>query len=322
MAENESYLHVRQGRQLSLGLRSLIHLEKRLGLPCSFLLEVSLQAGGCYKKFYSRPRLKPFQKLIKPAKLRTIDNPSSVLKFIQRQINRKLLQNLNLPFYLCGGVRGRSVLDNVWMHFGARQVVAVDIRNFFPCISNFQVYDVWQKLLGCSPEIASLLTKLTTVERRLPQGAPTSTLLANLVLHMSDVKIRNVCEERGITYSTWVDDLAFSGINVPQILEVVIPELHRSGFLVSRKKLRIMGPGDQKVLNGIVMGKFPGLLKSRFSQIRSGVHKIQTNQVPAHELENYVRRLKGRILHVRNISQRKGDILLRELQSAREGQTF
>jgi len=136
-------------------------------------------------------------------------------------------------------------MDNVTIHLGASVLVTVDIKNFFPSIHNRMVYRVWSELLGCSPEISSLLTRLTTREHHLPQGSSTSTTLANLALFMIDGPIRAACDARSVHYSTWVDDLAFSGANARDVLPTVIQTLKDSGLAVARSKLRIMGPGTR-----------------------------------------------------------------------------
>jgi RNA-directed DNA polymerase len=100
-----------------------------------------------------------------------------------------------------------------------------------------------------------LLTRLTSFERHLAQGAATSTPLANILICTIDKQIRTECERMGITYSTWVDDLAFSGNDPRKIILVVITSLRRAGLRIARKKIKIMGPATQKILNGIILGK-------------------------------------------------------------------
>src|SRR6185436_20457188 len=75
---------------------------------------------------------------------------------------------------------------NAFQHLGKHLVVRIDIQDFFSSITDRQIYSVWADKLGNSPPVASLLTTLTTYRRHLPQGAPTSTYLANLVLLGAD----------------------------------------------------------------------------------------------------------------------------------------
>src|SRR5579864_649141 len=208
-----------------LDIRSLRHLEFSLGLGRETLESAALSADNLYSPFPKPDRIRPFQKKFKTSNPRLIDNPVEPLRTIQKRIQTRLLANINLPYYLCGGVKGRTLLDNVTMHLDAPIIVTVDIKNFFPSIDNRMVYQVWKDLLGCSAEVAALLTRLTTRTHYLPQGSSTSTMLANLVLYSCDKPIREVCNRYGVSYSTWVDDLAFSGRHARSVLPIVITTL-------------------------------------------------------------------------------------------------
>jgi retron-type reverse transcriptase len=301
-----------------LNLNSLVRLEALLGTGRVRLRLISGEAGSSYRPFHKREKHFPFEK--KPIstrkKPRIIDNPEGELKKLQSRINKVLLKPIVFPAYLCGGIPGKTVLDNVLMHLGAPVLVVVDIKNFFRRITNQQVYYVWREVLGCSPKIAGILTRLTTFERHLPQGAPTSSLLANLVLFSIDRSIRNACAERGVTYSTWVDDIAFSGKNARDLVPTVVAILHAAGFSISHKKLKVMGPGTRKVLNGVLMNRFPNILPERISRLRSGIHKLRSGEVCPSEVEQYVRQLQGGIAYVASISAAKSAKLHRDLDTA------
>jgi hypothetical protein len=296
-----------------LRLYSMRELERLLGAPRNEIFEVASLAGREYPPFKQTKKPKPFQKAPVSSKQRPIDNPIGKLKIFQRRINRRILRRVDYPAYLCAGISGRSLLDNARIHLPNPVLATLDIRSFFPSVSNIQVYKVWREVLDCSPRIASALTKLTTFERHLPQGAPTSTLLANLVLFSVDGVIREECLSRGVQYSTWVDDLAFSGKQARGVIGVAVKALSSAGFSVSHKKMKVMGAGDRKVLTGVLLGKQPGVLPQRLSNLRSGIHKLRTGQVPPGLQENYVRSLRGGINFVGLISQHKARPLHEDL---------
>jgi RNA-directed DNA polymerase len=303
-----------------LHLYSMGKCEALLGIDRGRLRFLAQHAGSYYRPFPKRDRPRPFQKKPKPPRKRPriIDNPTGELKALQTRINRSLLKPVVFPAYLCGGVPGKTVLDNVLLHFGAPVVVRVDIKSFFRRITNLQVYRVWRETLDCSPKVAALLTKLTTFERHLPQGAPTSTLLANLVLFSIDRPIRDACQRHGVIYSTWVDDLAFSGAEARAVIGTAVTALRDAGFSVSHSKLVTMGPGSRQVLNGVLMGRFPSVLRERLSRLRSGVHKLSVGEVPAADVQVYIRRLRGGIAHVASIAPLKAKRLSRDLERAAE----
>ncbi len=299
----------------ALDLFSLNKLEAFLGFSRDEIRQVANHAGAYYKPFPKKDRNRPFQKKFKPPKTRIIDNPTGALKEIQKSVQRNLLRTIPLPNYLCGGVKGRTLLDNVLIHFGARVLVTMDIKSFFPSITNEQVYNIWRHRLSCSSRIAAMLTKITTFERHLPQGAPTSTTLANLVLNSLDGPIRSVCNQYNVHYSTWVDDLAFSGDNARDVINVAVRALAASGFSAPHKKQKMMAPGTRKVLTKVLLGKFPTVLPERISQLRSGIHKLKIGQIVARDLPPYLQSLKGSIAHVASIDPRRGKMLQDQLTS-------
>jgi len=113
----------------------------------------------------------------------------------------------------------------------------------------------------------------------------------------------------------------FSGANARDVLPTVIQTLKDSGLAVSRSKLRIMGPGTRKVLNGVLLGHFPTVLPERVSQWSAGIHNLKIELVPEQSRRNYIQRLGSSIAQVASISPRKAaplqadfDAVVRELR--------
>jgi RNA-directed DNA polymerase len=298
----------------SLDLYSLRRLEILLGRSRAELKDLASKATHYYKPFPLRPKERKFARKVEPAKKRWIDNPVDPLKAIQSRIQERLLSPLILPEHLLGGVRGKSITHNALLHLGARYLITIDIKNFFPSITPTQVRSVFRKTLNCSAAASHLLTGLTTCRGRLPQGAPTSPLLANLVLSSFDGKIRSVCRQNGIRYSSWVDDLAFSGDSASQVIGLVVTTLMRAGFRVSHRKIKRMGPGDRKLLNNLVLGKLVTVQKQYRARIRAGIHNLECGKVATGEIGAYVEGLKGNIGHVRLFDLKKATNLERHLK--------
>ena len=141
-------------------------------------------------------------------------DPAAPLKNIQRRINRNIFNRVMFPTYLQGGIRDRNnprhCIANAKLHSGATIVINEDISSFFPSITKQQVRDIWQNLFHFPPEIAEALTILTTYQGILPQGAPTSSYLANLVLWRQEPELVTNLAARGIRYSRYVDDITLS----------------------------------------------------------------------------------------------------------------
>src|SRR6266852_5597418 len=301
----------------ALNLYSFRHLTVLLGFSREQLLDLSSHAGGHYEPFIKQQKIRPFARKVQPDKKRLIDNPTGLLKLLQSRIEARLLARLAIPEHLLGGVRGKTIKENAALHFGAPYIVTVDIKNFFPSITPMQIYSVWRHTLNCSPEIAEILTKLTTFRGRLPQGAPTSTLLANFTLGSVDAPIRAACEAHNVRYSSWVDDLVFSGESARDITPLVIKVLLESGFKVRHRKIKVMRPGSKKTINNLVLGRLITVENRYLKRIRAGINNLKIGRVPEPGVVKYVMSLEGQINYVRLFDPKAAARLQADLEDLR-----
>lgn len=302
-----------------LNIRCINHLADLLRIPGERLLSLSASPNSSYNPFEHTKPLRPFQK--KPrSKPRQIDNPRDDLSWTQKRINRRLLAPICFPEHIFGAVRKRSVFDNAEHHHGASLLVTIDIKRCFPSITNKQIYSIWSDLLGCAPPVAALLTRLTTFDRHLPQGAATSPLLANLCIWMIDEPIRQACKQLGVVYSTWIDDLAFSGQRARALIEIAADTLIVNGLRISRKKIHIMGPRATKVITGTRLGA-DGMRapNEKLSRIRSGIFKFELGLVSSAETEKYIKGLVGQLRFVHQLCPKDAVRYARKLRSAVRG---
>lgn len=305
-----SHLTVRR-----LNIANESSLARALGIRIEELLETADASSDHYKPFLSTPRPRPFSRRA-PKKPRPIDNPIGKLKRVQDQIYKALLRPTLLPDHIFGGVKHRSIVGNAQCHQGADLLVTVDVKQCFPSITNVQVHQVWLGTLGCSPGIADILTRLTTFGRHLPQGAPTSPALANIFIWSIDQGIREECASAGVEYSTWIDDLAFSGEKARDMIQVAVDVLKRHNLKLSRKKIKIMGTRQSKNLTGTRLGncivRAPRELCDR---ARAAIHKLECNLIDAKERERYVNSVRALIQHIRSICPKDAKRLAEKLSA-------
>lgn len=167
---------------------------------------------------------------------RVINPPKEELKEIQKCINNYLVDNVSMPTYAFGGIKGKDNIRNARYHKGQKYVFQTDLKDFFPHITHKMVYGMYVRV-GFSPDVASLLTKLTTYRGHLPQGAPTSTTIANLVFMPTGMALQTIAEREGLRFTTFVDDVTMSSQKdfkhiVPEIIETIVS----SGFKISQGK--------------------------------------------------------------------------------------
>ena len=167
---------------------------------------------------------------------RTINPPCEELKRIQQNINGYLINNIPMPEFAYGGVKGKDNILNAKRHKGQKYVFQTDLTDFYPYISSKRVYGMFVRV-GFSADVASKLTKLTTYEGHLPQGAPTSTTIANLVFEPTGRKLQKLAEEHQLRLTTFVDDVTISSQSqfkdlTPEMIRI----LERDGFRISQNK--------------------------------------------------------------------------------------
>lgn len=185
-------------------------------------------------KFYSNGQPKMDRNGIQK---RRIINPSTLrLKNIQKQINRYILSKILMPDYIFGGTKGKDNVLNAKQHQGKKFKFITDLTNFFPSITNKMVYEMFIRY-NFSPDVASILTKLTTYKGHVPQGAPTSTYIANLVFTKTGNELEKLAKEHNLTFTSFVDDLTFSSCQdfhslVPTIIDIIT----KNGFIISHQK--------------------------------------------------------------------------------------
>jgi RNA-directed DNA polymerase len=224
------------------------------------------------------------------------------LKSVQSKILDRLLQPVTLPHFLFGAIRGRSIRLHAEQHLAAKLVVKMDIKNYYPSITNDHIFHVWRNILMCSPRIARLLTKLTTYNRHLPQGAPTSPALANILLASIYSPVLAACADRNITATAWVDDLIFSGDHAKQMIEIVRKILSDNGFAPARKKIEILNGRAEKTITGVRLGKDgPRAGKQKLRDIRAGLHNLKRGRFTEGGRAADIRKLQGQITFVRSL---------------------
>jgi RNA-directed DNA polymerase len=249
-----------------------------------------------------------------PGKVRDIDNPSEQLKKVQKKILKYLLKPVNLPHFLFGGVSELSVNEHAAQHVGSACVVKMDVKSYYPSVTSRHVYFVWCHVLKCSPPVASLLTKLTTYNWHLPQGAPTSPALANLFLASIYEPVLEACSVKYILPTAWVDDLIFSGKDARLVMEPVRGVFASNGFKLSARKRIILTGRHSKVVTGIRLGDTRiRAQKDKLQDIRAAIHKLEIGHVERSQIEMYVANVKGRLGHIERICAHDAAYLKRRL---------
>ncbi|MHC4644952.1 MAG: reverse transcriptase family protein, partial [Planctomycetota bacterium] len=199
---------------------------------------------------------------------RTIAAPAPELKKIQKTILRRLLRPLKCHPHATGFERGHSIVTNAKPHVGAGVLIRMDIRNFFNATSAKRVRKFFSGL-GWNRPAAKLLTKLCTHRNGLPQGAPTSPRLSNLLNSALDARLAGlarVCYKAA--YSRYADDITFSLDNddhdaIRSLIRTTKLILSDYGYKIHHnKKLFIRRAHQQQKVTGLVVNQRVALPRS------------------------------------------------------------
>lgn len=213
---------------------------------------------------------------------RAIDAPSGRLLTMQQWILRRILDRGKPHKYASAFIKGRSILDNARPHVARKVVIRIDLKDFFPSITYKQVRKVFERF-GYPYRVAVLFANLCTLDGRLPQGAPTSPALSNLVCVKLDRRFAALARKSKFRYSRYADDLVFSSNNqkfpslVPFLKEIIWEE----GFAVNENKLQVMRQGHRQAVTGLVINAKPNLNRDYIRRLRAIAHRLKTRGITA-----------------------------------------
>lgn len=164
-------------------------------------------------------------------------NPSiKRLKVIQKRLLKNILLKLTIPDYAFGAIKGKDNISNAKRHQGKKYIFTTDLTNFFPSINHKQVFEMFLSF-DFSPTVARYLTKLTTYKGKLPQGAPTSPIVANLVFVKTGKRLQQIAKDNNLTFTSFVDDLTFSSpTDFKDKIQYILNAVIEDGFKISHKK--------------------------------------------------------------------------------------
>jgi hypothetical protein len=303
--------------QRRIGTLQALHMV--LGLSISELQSLAKRADNLYRTAKS---------VTKPdGSIRNTYDALKPLKDIHRKIKIQILDYVNYPAYLTGSIKGCDYKINAKLHAHAKIVINEDIRGFFPSTSSDRVFDIWRGFFGFSEEVAQCLTQLTTRQGELPQGAITSSFLANLVFWQDEPKLYTLLVAQGLVYSRYVDDIAVSSKTFltnsakSDVIRHVYGMLLKHGYQPKRAKHEIATSAVRMAVTKLSVNTKPGLDKSMRSRIRASVHRIEQcmlhGEALAFESGQYAK-VMGQVLHLERFHPGEAAPLKRRLLALRE----
>ncbi|AEK62412.1 reverse transcriptase family protein [Collimonas fungivorans] len=256
---------------------------------------------------------------------RTISDPVKELKIVQRRIVRRIFSKCSFPSYLFGSIRDeinpRDFVRNAQYHSQAREVMAFDVESFFPSVRPQFVKKVLKFLFNLPNEVAEMLVSLMTLQDGLPQGAPTSSYVANLIFYDCEHKIVKTLNAMGFTYSRLVDDITVSSKTIIKneerrfIYEQISKMLGEKKLKISQRKYGVTNTtviGKKTVVTGLVVeDKMIKLPKEKVKLIGQMVYELKSKaevSTTDHEYHKSFNKASGLVALYSRLNTKKAEI--------------
>lgn len=206
---------------------------------------------------------------------RRISEPLPTLKEIQRNILDSILSKIPAHPSASAYQPQKSMRENARFHCRQDIVLKLDIEDFFGSLKEYHVYRVFYGV-GYHHTLASSLTKLCCLNGSLPQGAPTSPALSNLIMRDADRMILNLCSKSKIRYTRYADDLTFSGnFNPGYVIKRISSVLGRLGLQLNSGKTTVLRRNQRQEVTGVLVNNGLRANRDRRMYLRQQIYYLK-----------------------------------------------
>lgn len=215
---------------------------------------------------------------------RVISAPAPRLKMIQRILADTFTQIYEVPDGVHGFVPNRSIATNAVEHVKKRAIIKIDLKDFFPTIAAGRI----RGLLAKHPfpfkgKVLDALTNLVCHAGKLPQGAPTSPVLSNMICYRMDRALLQFARQKKLKYTRYADDIVLSSTMRSAIRDVATYSesgelrindhlrkiIESNGFVINEEKTGLFGRGSRQLVTGIVVNEKCNFRRSDYRYLRN-----------------------------------------------------
>ena len=259
---------------------------------------------------------------------RKIEIPNDTIMHIQKAINKVILSKFKTSKCCIGYVKGKSIVDNASPHLSAKTLLKFDIKDFFPSITLNKVVKQF-RYYGYGKNVSRYLGYLcVNNDYCLPQGAPTSPMLSNLVCIKLDKRIEAFCTKYNLNYTRYADDITISSIEklsskncifIKNFVDMVIKE---EGFTPNQEKFKKIVNGQCLRVTGIVVNSKINVDKKILRELENAIRYISKYGLKSHlekvkyDLDTeYINHLYGLAFYIKMVNEEKGEKYLKQLNN-------
>ncbi|MDJ0845182.1 MAG: reverse transcriptase domain-containing protein [Crocosphaera sp.] len=234
---------------------------------------------------------------------RLITTPQTSLKIIQNKLNQVLSSVYKVKPSVHGFAIKKSIVTNAKIHIKQRYILNLDLQDFFPSINFGRVRGLFiAKPYNCTQEVATILAQICCYNNQLPQGAPTSPIISNMICARLDSQLQKLAKKYRCIYTRYADDITFSTsrFKFPHRLAyfsqdsetfVLSDELRTvikdNGFSVNLSKLRLQNRYQRQEVTGIIVNEKLNVKRKYIRQVRAILHAWKTYGLENAEAEFY-----------------------------------
>lgn len=218
---------------------------------------------------------------------RQIDAPNPNIKILQQKLNTVLQTVYRVKPSAHGFASGKSVKTNAERHTKKRWVFNIDLDNFFHSIHFGRVRGMFMgKPYNLPPDVSTVLAHMCCYQARLPQGAPTSPIISNMICAQMDSQLQRLAKANHSTYTRYADDITFSvtsgrfppalayidslnQVHVGGNLQQIIVD---NGFAINENKIWLRGSHQRQEVTGVTVNDHTNLPRRFTNQIRAMLH--------------------------------------------------
>lgn len=264
---------------------------------------------NCYKSF-EIPK--------KKGGIRIINAPTDDLKSIQLKLSNALWEYQQelwrkkeiSPNIAHAFIKKKSIFTNAKIHRNKRYVLNIDLTDFFDSFHFGRVRGFFNKNKDYHfpVEVATVIAQLSCYNGKLPQGAPSSPIITNIICNILDMRILKIAKKYRVDYTRYADDLTFS-TNNSKFLEnyddfynELSNEINNAGFKINAKKTRLQYRDSRQEVTGLIVNKKLNVDNRYYRLTKAMAHNLYTKrQFTVNGKDGTVNQLEGRFSFINQI---------------------
>lgn len=249
---------------------------------------------------------------------RVIDKPNDKLKWIQRKLSEKLYK-IHSDYITQNGIKtsvshgfekNKSIITNAYRHKNKKYLLNIDISDFFSSFNfgRVQGYFYKSREFMFTKEVATIIAQLVCYKGKLPQGAPTSPIISNLIFNIVDLQILALAKKYKLNYTRYADDMSFSTNDkvfekeylnfIQELSELLV----KNGFEINQNKTRLEYCSSKQEVTGLTVNNKINASRKFIKKTRSMANQLyKTNSFQIDGEDGTLNQLEGRFSFINQL---------------------